>query len=85
MQPKAYEGYFENGNFFTAGRMVSLPEKKRVVITVLDELEKAETGEYERRSEWIKKMTAAVISSSNEELCEIPRSTLMREPVDLGK
>ena len=35
--------------------MVGLPEKKRVVITVLDELEKAETGEHERRSEWIKK------------------------------
>ena len=37
MQAQAYEGYFENGRFYTAGRTVNLPERRRVYITVLDE------------------------------------------------
>ena len=37
MQAQAYEGYFENGRFHTAGRTVAIPERKRVYITVLDE------------------------------------------------
>ena len=34
---QAYEGYFENGNFFTAGTTVRIPERRRVSITVFDE------------------------------------------------
>ena len=37
MQAQAYEGYFENGSFYTAGRTVRIPERQRVYITVLDE------------------------------------------------
>ena len=37
MNAQAYDGYFENGNFYTAGRTVSLPERRRVVVTVFDE------------------------------------------------
>jgi len=37
MQARAYEGYFENGNFYTAGKAISIPERRRVYITVLDE------------------------------------------------
>ena len=37
MQAQAYEGYFENGQFYTAGRTLSLPERRRVYITILDE------------------------------------------------
>ena len=37
MQAQAYEGYFENGLFFTSGKSMTLPERRRVYITVLDE------------------------------------------------
>ena len=36
-QIQAYEGYFENGKFYTAGQVIHLPERQRVYITVLDE------------------------------------------------
>ena len=34
---QAYEGYFINGQFYTAGRSVRIPERRRAIITVLDE------------------------------------------------
>jgi hypothetical protein len=37
MQAQVYEGYFENGNFYTAGKIIRIPERQRVYITVLDE------------------------------------------------
>ncbi|MCL2096081.1 MAG: hypothetical protein FWH10_04170 [Oscillospiraceae bacterium] len=33
----AYEGYFNNGQFYVSGKTVRIPEKKRVVITILDD------------------------------------------------
>ena len=37
MHAQAYEGYFENGKFYTTGRTIQIPERRRVFITVLDE------------------------------------------------
>ncbi|MCL1820702.1 MAG: DUF2281 domain-containing protein [Oscillospiraceae bacterium] len=37
MQAQAYEGYFEQGNFFTAGKPLQIPEYRKVYITILDE------------------------------------------------
>jgi hypothetical protein len=37
MKAQAYEGYFENGDFYTAGKMISIPERRRVYVTILDE------------------------------------------------
>ena len=37
MQAQAYEGYFENGLFYTAGQKLNIPEKRRIYITILDE------------------------------------------------
>ena len=34
---QAYEGYFENGCFYAAGKEIHFPERRRVYITVLDE------------------------------------------------
>jgi len=38
MQAQAYEGYFENGQFYAAGNVVRIPERRKVFVTVLDEL-----------------------------------------------
>ena len=37
MQALTYVGYFENGRFMTSGKPLSIPENKRVVITILDD------------------------------------------------
>ena len=34
---QAYEGYIENGQFYSVGRTVQVPERRRVIITILDE------------------------------------------------
>jgi len=34
---QAYEGYFENGSFYPIGITKRIPERKRTIITVLDE------------------------------------------------
>ena len=38
MQAQAYEGYFENGRFYAAGKAIHIPERQRVFITILDEV-----------------------------------------------
>jgi hypothetical protein len=37
MQAQVYEGYFENGTFFTSGRTLRIPELRRVYLTVFEE------------------------------------------------
>ena len=37
MQAHVYEGYFDNGKFYTEGRAVRLPERQKLYIQVLDE------------------------------------------------
>ena len=34
---QAYEGYFENGKFHAAGRVVRIPERRRAIINILDD------------------------------------------------
>ena len=38
MRALAYEGHFENGRFYAAGKTVKIPEKQRVVVTILDDV-----------------------------------------------
>ena len=37
MNAQAYEGYFKDGNFYTAGQTMNIPEQRRVVITIFEE------------------------------------------------
>ena len=37
MQAQAYEGYFKQGYFFSAGKKLLLPENRKVYITILEE------------------------------------------------
>ena len=39
MQAQAYEGYFESGKFYTAGKPLRIPERKRVLIAVLGDVQ----------------------------------------------
>ena len=35
MQAQAYEGYFENGQFYASGKIINLPERQKVYIKLL--------------------------------------------------
>ena len=39
MQARAYEGYFESGKFYTAGQPLRIPERKRVLIAILGDMQ----------------------------------------------
>jgi len=36
MQLQAYKGYFENGNFYTAGKSIRIPERRQITL-ILEE------------------------------------------------
>jgi hypothetical protein len=102
---QAYEGYFENGKFYTAGQTISIPEQRRIFITILEEppvkfpskdvqmkffddfealAKEVKEEDQELRASWIERLNAAVILSSDEKIFDVPRSTLMREPIDFN-
>ena len=84
---QAYEGYFENGQFYTSGKKIRIPERKRIFLTILEEspLQLSNKDEdLKCRADWLERLNAAIQLSLNEELPFIPRSTIMRAPVDLS-
>ena len=57
VQALAYEGYFNNGRFYSSGKVMHIPEKRRVFITILDESESTENAkaieQKESAQEWL--------------------------------
>ena len=45
MQALAYEGYFDNGRFYAFGKTVQVPERRRVVITVMEDIQKSDIAQ----------------------------------------
>ena len=81
---QTYDGYFENGSFFAAGRAIRLPDKKRVVINVFDESVKTKPDDYEQRIAWLERLNVAAQEAADEEFVYIPRSKEMRPPLDFS-
>ena len=42
MQAKTYEGYFKKGRFYVSGVAVHIPEQRRALITILDDVQVVE-------------------------------------------
>ena len=88
---QAYQGHFENGCFYVSGQQINLPEKRQVILTILEEQEQEKKTtayemteqEKERRKAWLEELGRIISQSTNEELLYNPRSTTMREPVNL--
>jgi hypothetical protein len=57
MQALAYEGYFNDGRFYASGKVIQIPEKRRVVITILEETQNSNETESiiekESAREWL--------------------------------
>ena len=49
MQTIDYEGYFSNGHFYVSGKIVQIPDQKRVFITILDDAPEAEIKNQKRK------------------------------------
>jgi hypothetical protein len=72
MQAQAYEGYFENGHFYTAGQTIYIPERRKVFITVFDETKDGNMNEQ------LTAMDAFInaVRASDEEVPEFERLKL---------
>ena len=49
MQALAYEGYFENGRFYASGKTIQIPEKQRIVITILQDKQNTDENQPPKR------------------------------------
>jgi len=80
---QAYEGYLEDGWFTPIGKPVNIRGRHHVVLAIFDEPIQASTKEQELRVAWLQRLDAAISLSLDEELPDMTRSTIMREPLDL--
>ena len=71
MQVVAYDGYFDNGNFYASGKVIRIPERRRVVITILDESQSTES-EDARKREVLRSLRGSCKDASMIEPMEIP-------------
>lgn len=66
---QAYEGYFENGRFYTTGQITHIKGRRRAIVTILDEPAKEEvTSETEHAKAWREFFEAS--NASDEEVPE---------------
>lgn len=76
MQAQAYEGYFDNGRFYTAGRTIPIPDHRRVYITILDETTQDDVNQ---RLKELDELNAMIDASADEEVPIFERTRLHRE------
>ena len=87
MRAVAYEGYFNNGLFYTSGKAVKIPEKRKVFLTILEEtknvLEHEANEQKESAQEWLDDLFK-ILQNDDKELDEsdFPRISF-RKPEEL--
>ena len=85
MSLQAYKGYFENGHFYAAGQTLHIPERQQVILTILEESisDNEPATNKDIRAKWLENLNTAIQLSSGEQLPDITRSSLLREPTGL--
>lgn len=78
MQAQAYEGYFDGGKFYTGGKTINIPERKKVYIAVLDE--SVQDDSKKPSLEWLDELHRLLEESGDEKLCmeDFPRMETCR-------
>jgi len=81
MQAQAYEGYFESGKFYTAGKALLIPERRKVYITIIDEPIQDDSDVVSLG--WLEDLHNLLRESGNEKLCmeDFPRMEFRRETI----
>ena len=49
MQANAYDGYFVNGRFYASGKAIQIPERRRIIVTILDDVRAVDT---DKKAAW---------------------------------
>ena len=65
---QAYEGYFENGQFYMAGRIIPIPERRRAIINILDDEVIQGESLAQKQNEALKQFSAAMKEIDDEPL-----------------
>jgi hypothetical protein len=78
---QAFEGYYEDGGFYAFKPPLNIPNKRRVIITVLDEpmCDKPDTWSE------LDKITAGMSDSEKPRVEDFPRLESEREPIDFDE
>ena len=78
MQAQAYDGYFENGQFFPKSTPIRIPGRFRAVLTILDI-----PAQGDASSDWIDELEHMIIDDTGEKLNmeNFPRMDFGREPI----
>ena len=81
MQAQAYEGYFESGKFYTAGKALCIPERRKVYITILNE--PVQDAPPAAAPKWLGELHQLLDESGDEKLHmnDFPRMDFGREPI----
>ena len=83
MQVQAFEGYWENGSFYSLGQPILITGRQRAILTLLNEpVREIQAIPNESRIVWLNRLNEAIENSMDEELPDIPRSREMRPPVN---
>jgi len=81
MQAQAYEGYFESGKFYTAGKPLRIPERRKVYITIFNE--PVQNTPPAPAPSWLDELHQLLEESGDEKLNieDFPRMDFRREPI----
>jgi len=84
MQAQAYEGYFESGKFYTAGKPLRIPERRKVYITIFNE--PVQNTIPETAPNWLGELHQLLEESGDEKLNieDFPRMDFGREPISFS-
>jgi hypothetical protein len=83
---QVYEGYLEKGQIIPIIPFINTQDRRRVIITVLDEPHRdtAFVEEARLRAQWLDRLEESVRLSMDEDLHFLPRSKEMRKPLGLS-
>jgi hypothetical protein len=82
MEVQAIQGYFDSGYFYQKGRRVSLPERRLVIVNVLDIPIEANEQQKADMEFWAEFDRLAKESTDEELLMvDFPRMSFGREPI----
>jgi hypothetical protein len=73
MRAQAYEGYFKNGDFFSSGQTIRIPDDRRVFITVFEEPAQEEMTACEKQARAFKEFFEEIRRIDDEPITEFER------------
>jgi len=81
MQAQAYEGYFESGKFYTAGKPLQIPERRKIYITIFNE--PVQNTPPTTAPNWLGELHQLLNASGDEKLNmdDFPRMDFGRKPI----